>query len=675
MSFARRHRTALILGAIVLLSALARAAGSQALTAPWIAPDEMTYGLLGQSFWESGELAIRGQATAYYSLLYPALIGGPLALGDLATGIAVVQVLQALVMSTVALVAFGWGRTFLDSRLALVAAVLSVLPPALVYSGLLMSEALYYPVVMLCLAALARTLVAPSAFTQGMLLAAVTVAAAVRLQALILLPVLVTAALLDAWFARSAATLRRLAPTLLLVLLAALVGLATAAATEGFNWQTVLGAYGTVAEEAPGPWRVLRELVWHTGGLYLLALGVPLLAAVALGIEAARDGERDPDVRAFLAATLAYSAWLVVQVALFASRYVDHVAERYLVTAAPPLLLALCLWLARGAPRPRAAVVAAAAAVVAVAAIPVRRVAADTAAHDLFTTLPLLDLSDAWSPGGARAALVAVAAALALVFAVLPRRWLPAAVLCLAVGYVGISAVASRDVARFSEREQEKAFGTAEPDWVDRAAAGSDGDVTLLNSGDRDWPSVARMLFWNERIRSVVRLPDASAYGPIPQREVSPRPTGELVDAAGRTVTADLVAAPSTLLLEGEKIAESPVTSEQPGASLWRAGSPVRVRQRVEGLNANGDFAGAVRVSVFGCGPGALALTLLGKSGKPVDVSVDGFPLTTIRPLPNTLWEGEVPAPPYADGTSRCVYELDGHGLVGSTRIEFVPSP
>jgi hypothetical protein len=100
----------------------------------------------------------------------------------------------------------------------------------------------------------------------------------------------------------------------------------------------------------------------------------------------------------------------------------------------------------------------------------------------------------------------------------------------------------------------------------------------------------------------------------------------------------------------------------------------VRLRQRVEGLNPNGDFARRARVFVFGCDQGALELTLIGKSGEPVDVSVDGFPLTTIRPRADTLWEGEIPAPPYADGSSQCVYELRAHGLVGSTRIEFVPS-
>jgi hypothetical protein len=155
---------------------------------------------------------------------------------------------------------------------------------------------------------------------------------------------------------------------------------------------------------------------------------------------------------------------------------------------------------------------------------------------------------------------------------------------------------------------------------------------------------------------------------------VTPLFTGELVDPQGRALAGSLVAAPSGLLLEGEKIAEAPVTGLEPGSALWRTSSPLRLRQRVEGLNPNNDFDGLIRVSVFRCRPGSLELTLIGKSGGPIRVRVDGVPLTTIRPEPDTLWQGGIAAPPYADGGSRCVYELESDGLVGSTRIEFVPA-
>ena len=53
---------------------------------PWIAPDEMIYGLTGISLWDSGTLDILGGPTPYYSLLYPAFAGIPLNLGSLEFG-------------------------------------------------------------------------------------------------------------------------------------------------------------------------------------------------------------------------------------------------------------------------------------------------------------------------------------------------------------------------------------------------------------------------------------------------------------------------------------------------------------------------------------------------------------------------------------------------------------
>jgi hypothetical protein len=70
----------------------------------------MAYGLLGQSLWQTGELTIRGTAVGYYSLVYPALVGGPLSLGDTAAGIVALQAVQAVAMSAVAVPVFLWGR-------------------------------------------------------------------------------------------------------------------------------------------------------------------------------------------------------------------------------------------------------------------------------------------------------------------------------------------------------------------------------------------------------------------------------------------------------------------------------------------------------------------------------------------------------------------------------------
>ena len=53
-------------------------------------------------------------------------------------------------------------------------------------------------------------------------------------------------------------------------------------------------------------------------------------------------------MRAFLAVTAAYVVLLVAQVSLFAVEYLDHVSERYVVTALPLFVLGLCLWIVRG---------------------------------------------------------------------------------------------------------------------------------------------------------------------------------------------------------------------------------------------------------------------------------------------------------------------------------------
>src|SRR5688572_2774637 len=67
---ARRH-AGLVVGAIVLLSTAFRFGVALAFDVPWIAPDEMIYGLVGESLWEAGQLSVRDLATPYYSLLTP----------------------------------------------------------------------------------------------------------------------------------------------------------------------------------------------------------------------------------------------------------------------------------------------------------------------------------------------------------------------------------------------------------------------------------------------------------------------------------------------------------------------------------------------------------------------------------------------------------------------------
>ncbi len=179
------------------------------------------------------------------------------------------------------------------------AATLSVLSPALSYSGLIMSEALYYPLVACALFALARAVQEPGLFRLGLMLAAVTVAAAVRLQALVLLPTFATALGLNAVLGRDRRALRQ---ALLVLAGAAVAGVAAlvawvATGHGSVSWNAILGAYEVVGADAPGVSAVAEEVVWSAGGVVLLSFGIPLLATALLAVHAVAAGETDAPAR------------------------------------------------------------------------------------------------------------------------------------------------------------------------------------------------------------------------------------------------------------------------------------------------------------------------------------------------------------------------------------------
>ena len=115
------------LGGLVLASTAARFLLSSGVEAPWIAPDEQLYGLLGRALLAGDGLSLLGEPVPYYSLLYPLLVGMSLALGDLADGVRTLQLVQALAMSATAIPVYFWTRPLAGARWALLAAALTVL--------------------------------------------------------------------------------------------------------------------------------------------------------------------------------------------------------------------------------------------------------------------------------------------------------------------------------------------------------------------------------------------------------------------------------------------------------------------------------------------------------------------------------------------------------------------
>lgn len=667
----RVARATLAVAALVVVSTAVRFAAAQAFSTPWIAPDEMVYGMLGEGLWSHGTLTLRSLPSPYYSLLTPTLLGAPLAALDLADGIRWAQLLQALAMSLAALPTYLWARRIAPAWWAVAAAALVLASPLLHYAGLLMTEPLTLTIVTVALLALARALEDPSLWRYGVFVAWATAAAAVRLQALILLPAFLLAAVVDSVAARDR---RRLRPLLRFAALAALatgvvvaVMLVTGAELSA---RRLLGAYTPVGDASGVGADRLGAVAWHAFDVAVLGLGVTVLALVALAWLVLSRRDRDPALRAFVSTSIAYGALLVVQVGLFAAVFVGAVAERYLITLLPLLAVGLCVWIARGAPRALPAVLPAWALVVGGAAtVPITELATPETLPNSPTPAALMRLA---SEGWARSALVAGALVAGALVLALPRRvaWLSALVVGVGLGLLSVDA--GRWIADASAHEQRVAIGSGAPGWLDDA--GIDGAV-LLVTGERPWPATARTIFWNRGITEVMRLAPATSPFPPVTASVRIAPDGTLVTAAGEALARSVVVAPSTITLAGSTIAARPAgDSEAYGLVAWRPEQPVRVALHIEGLLPNGDFSGTARITVYPCRRGTLDVTVLGKSGNPIEARVDGLAVGRLDTPSGTAATHRIPAPPYANGTRPCVFELANPGYAGTTTIVFSPS-
>jgi hypothetical protein len=666
----RVSRAALAVGALVVASTVVRFAVAQAFTTPWIAPDEMVYGMLGEGLWSHGTLTLRTLPSPYFSLLTPALIGAPLAALDLGDGVQWARLLQGLAMSLVAVPTYLWARRLASPRWAIGASALVLAAPALHYSGFLMTEPLTLTTVTVALLMLARALEEPSMWRYGVFVAWATVAAAVRLQALVLLPAFLLAAALDSIAARDRARLRPLLWfSALAAAAAAIVVAGLVALGEELSTRRLLGAYTPVGEATGVSADRFAELAWHAFDVSLLGLGVTVLALAALVWVVFSRRERDPGLRAFVATTLAYATLLVVQVALFAATFVGTVAERYLITLLPLLAIGLCAWGARGAPRALGLVLPVwALIVVGAALVPIDQLATPETLPNAPTAAALTGLASA---GWARTALVVAALAAGVLVLALPRRlaWIAAAT--VGVGLALLSVASARQIDTASAHEERAAIGSGARSWLDDAGV---RDATLLVTGDQLWTATARTIFWNRGIAEAAVLDPATTPFPPVVTRLGIDSHGVLRTASG-PLQRPIVVAPATVMLAGDKIAGFFVgDSESYGYTAWQPEEPVRVILRTNGFLPNGDFSGTARVTVYACRQGTLDVTILGKSDDPVEAVVDGIDVARLETPNGGAVTHHIPAPPDADGTRACVFELQTAGYAGTTTIVFTPS-
>jgi hypothetical protein len=591
------------LAGIVLLSTLVRYGFGRRIVAPWIMIDELVYSELAKSVAESGSFLIRDEpAGGAYGVVYPLLVAPAYALFDsVPDAYAAAKAINGLVISLAAIPAYFLARRVLEPGLALLAAGLSVALPSMLYAGTLMTENAFYPVFLLAVLALVLALERPSGGRVAFFLAAALLAFLTRAQAVALLPALYAAPLLLV-----AVGGRKLREFGVLYAMPALAGgfVLLAQVARGRSPLDLLGAYRVTGEERYDLSEVARWLLYHVAELDL-SLGVaPFAALLLLALLIRRLEPRD---RTFVAASVAVAACLLVQVAAFASRHSLRVEERNMFYLAPLFVIALLVWIERGAPRPLLPVaVTAVGSAVLPALLPFTTLIGVSAVSDTFGLLPWWTVHE-WGIPLDRLwiAVLAAGAAAALAFALTPLRYallLPALLLLF-------FAVTTQPVdARTREASIGSLFqGITRPDrdWIDRSVS---SEVAAIWNGVPDHAlTIFENEFFSRSVGRVYRTIDPQVPGGLAQDQLRlDRRTGRLLDSSGRPVRAQLVLVHNSLPVRGRRVAWDVVKGMSVVASPGVAG----LAFAVEGTYDDGWSRPSVTYRRYACEGGSLLVTV-----------------------------------------------------------------
>src|SRR4029079_17200918 len=317
----------------VVLSSLFRYGLSRRVVAPWIMVDELIYSELAKSFAQTGHFLIREQHHGAYGAVYPLLIAPAWKLfGSVPDAYAAAKTIGSVLMSLTAIPVYFLARRVIAPLPSLLAALLAVAVPSMMYTGTLMTETVFYPLFACVALALVLMLERPTIQRQVVLLALCLVAFLTRSQAIVLIPAVASAPLVLAWLdrrrLRSLLDFRVLYGTLVAVIVAVLV----VQLARGHSPYDVLGSYSVTGHATYRPAQVLKWLLYHVSELDLY-LGTARCAALSLLTFLVRS--LDGLLRVFLAAALPLTVWLALEVAAYASALSPRVQERNLFYVAP----------------------------------------------------------------------------------------------------------------------------------------------------------------------------------------------------------------------------------------------------------------------------------------------------------------------------------------------------
>jgi hypothetical protein len=643
---ARRTGLTLPLLTLVALSTLLHWLAARRVMGLWIMPDEAIYGVRALGLWEHGKLPLFGSSGAGYSALYPIVVGAPLSIGSLSTGLALVKPLQALLMSLAAWPVYAYTRRRNGERSALVASALTVAVPLVLYSSSLMTETLYYPAAAAALLATVRALELATLRAQAFALALIAIAVTIRVQGGVLLLAFALAILIQSGVRRERPPLRAFWPVWTLTIGAIVVAAAAP------------GAFGAYASALTGTYPLAaaaRLVYYHLAYLIVMVAVLPVAALVLLATDAART--RDRESTALVSVAISATAVTVLQVGVFSSRFAPHLLGRDLAALPPILFCVLATWFARGAPRPRVATSATVLATLAVVVLaPWDKLVGWDAFPDSLDIALLFQRPVGWTA----ATLVTVAAATLLVLLRFAPQRTVLSLLLLAL-FAWNSVRASHLVDAYAAGTQTVLTGDPYT-WIDRTA--QDGVVYVYNGDLASWPVVWEQRFWNPRIDLVLSIRPYRVPGPIEQREIALPRNGFLPVGERYAVANDRIS------FVGDAVARQDRGPDQYPLVLWRLDARPRISTVIAGVQPNGDMTGAATVRAFGCAGGSLELTLLPKATREVEVRLDGriVARAAVEGLP--VWHASIAVP--ARHAATCGFTIRGGALLGSTRIAFL---
>ena len=563
----------IVFAAITLWGAL-----GQQLDVPTVFGDELIHWDASRSLASGDGLRVRDGGYGF-GPVYPVLIAPVhLLTGNDLSAYGWARLVNAALFALAAIPAYLLGRRLLPRGWSVACAGLAVLIPSALYTGFVMTEGAAYVASTLALLAFARCLERPTVVAQLFAIAALLLAAGVRLQ-LATLGGAFALALLGRWLLTrglrvpSRRDAVRLWP-LLVVLLGGAVALAVRAALGNplAGYADLWRSYD-LFEVGRWSWRALAGL-----GLYLavvpLVVAPTVLAALA---RAGRAGSRP--AAAFVPLFLAVNLVLLLVVGAFSSTEfgIGYLHDRYLFYVVPLWIVATAVWAERRLSLGPLGLVAGALLVLApLATLPTYLLNADGGRRfdAIASAFPSEVAVHAGRPEPERWWLIGAGLlALALVL-VLAHTRLPAWVVLVPVAVVfAVDAGFAWDARIEAARNVTFApMNAATVSWVDRAVPDGAEVATVVGAVPVETRDALRLTeFFNGSIGPAYALGDG--YAPtLASDHVRVGGGGVIVDDLGE-LRADWVVAPRNLDLVGDVVAEGTVERLR----LWRIRGPVRV--------------------------------------------------------------------------------------------------